>query len=406
MDKVQTVLGVQWGDEGKGKLVDILAKDVDIVARFNGGNNAGHTIMTDGRKYALHLIPSGILYPHVHCLLGNGMVIHIPSLLEEINSLEAQGILCNGRIHISNRAHILLDVHQMVDRRNDTTDKIGTTGKGIGPCYTDKMARRGIRFCDLLSDDAYSAQQQRLHTIHGIACNDTTVPESIKHMIVDGVHYINQAIRDGKKILVEGANATMLDIDFGTYPYVTSSTTSIGGVCTGLGIAPKHLGAIHGVVKAYTTRVGAGPFPTECLDHVGEHLQQVGREWGTTTGRKRRCGWLDLPLLQYTCAINGIDSICLTKLDVLTGLDELKVAVRYTIDGRTLMPMEYPASISDLSKVQVEYQSFPGWKDDISTCRTRYHLPKEAKAYVAFIEASLGIKISCIGVGPDRQDNI
>lgn len=405
MSKVQTVLGVQWGDEGKGKLIDILAKDVDIVARFNGGNNAGHTIVVDDQKYALHLIPSGILYPHVHCLLGNGMVIHIPSLLTEIKSLEEKGISCEGRIHISNRAHVLLDMHQMVDKRNDVADKIGTTGKGIGPCYTDKIARRGIRFCDLYTD-AYDVLHQRLQDMHGMTCNDTFIPESIKHMILDGVHYINQAMRDGKKILIEGANATMLDIDFGTYPYVTSSSPSIGGVCTGLGIAPAHLGDIHGVVKAYTTRVGEGPFPTECLDHVGEHLQQVGREWGTTTGRKRRCGWLDLPLLQYTCAINGITTICLTKLDVLTGLEELKVATRYTLDGRTLVPMQYPASITDLSKVQVTYQSFPGWKDDISSCSTRDDLPNEAKAYVAFIEASLGIKISCIGVGPGRHDNI
>jgi len=418
LSQVCAVLGSQWGDEGKGKLVDILAQRYDIIARCQGGANAGHTIYDEtGKKFALHQVPSGILNPKSMCVIGNGVVVHLPDLLKEIQTLEAAGVSCEGRIMLSDRAQILLDLHRELDGKREEElagKKIGTTKRGIGPAYAAKATRHGIRVSDLLNfemleerltaqyNDAISRFSSLETTLEDELEKYKELAEIIKPFIGDTMDYINLAHSEGKKILVEGANATMLDLDWGTYPYVTSSNPSVGGVITGLGLAPNKYGELVGVVKAYTTRVGGGPYPTELLDDIGQRLRDVGHEYGTTTGRPRRCGWLDMVALNYANRINGFNSLNLTKLDCLTGLEEVKIGVAYkTEDGSILTTV--PACVDAIAKVEVVYETMPGWTEDISVMRKWSDLPEACKNYVKRIEELAGVKCTYIGVGPGRD---
>ncbi|OIV92337.1 hypothetical protein TanjilG_10547 [Lupinus angustifolius] len=421
LSQVSGVLGCQWGDEGKGKLVDILAQHFEIVARCQGGANAGHTIYnSEGKKFALHLVPSGILNEDTLCVIGNGVVVHLPGLFKEIDGLESNGVSCKGRILISDRANLLFDFHQTVDGlREAELNKsfIGTTKRGIGPCYSSKVNRNGIRVgdlrhmdtfpqkLDLLLSDAASRFQDFKYgpeVLKEEVENYKRYAERLEPYIDDTVHVINDAIAQKKKILVEGGQATMLDIDFGTYPFVTSSSPSAGGICTGLGIAPRAIGDLIGVVKAYTTRVGSGPFPTEIVGPGGDLLRSAGHEFGTTTGRPRRCGWLDLVALRFSCQINGFSSLNLTKLDVLSDLDEIQLGVAYKhADGTTIN--SFPSDLDILEQLKVEYEVHPGWKTDISKIRNYSDLPKAARQYVERIEELVGTPIHYIGVGPGRD---
>jgi len=420
---IDIVLGGQWGDEGKGKLVDILSQDYDVCARVAGGSNAGHTIVVNGKKYKFHLLPSGVLNKDATCVIGNGVVIHIPSFLNELDTLEKSGIDHKGRVLISDRAHIVFDFHQTVDGLSENKlgrNKIGTTKKGIGPAYASKISRNGIRVGDLQNFEFFSERFRTLaeatmaaHPGLEIDVEEQlayykSIADRVNAMTTDTIEYTNQSYHAGKRILVEGANATMLDIDFGTYPFVTSSNPSIGSVLTGLGVSPNKLSGIYGTVKAYCTRVGEGPFPTELnadnTDSVGYHLGSVGAEYGTTTGRQRRCGWLDIPQMQYSVLINGFTAVNLTKLDVLTGLKELKVGVAYKSNGKILKTM--PACLKTLSECEVVYETLPGWTEDISGCKSFEELPTNAQNYVLRIQELLGVPIRWIGVGPNRLDQI
>lgn len=416
---VDVVLGAQWGDEGKGKLVDMLSQEYDVIARVAGGANAGHTIVAYGKTYKFHLIPSGILNPAAVCIIGNGVVVHLPGFLTELKALEKAGIDYKDRILISDRAHLVFDFHQEVDGLNELRrgrNKIGTTKKGIGPAYSSKMLRNGLRVGDLRYFDDFCDKLRALVLFYEQNYPDLKIDiekeiefyrgirESILSVTVDSVQYLNNAYISGKKILVEGANATMLDIDFGTYPYVTSSNPSIGSVCTGGGISPNRIKGIIGIVKAYCTRVGEGPFPTELIDDVGEHLGTVGAEFGTTTGRARRVGWLDIPQMKYSNLVNGYTELNLTKLDVLTGLKQVKIGVAYWYNGEKISHM--PSNLQILQEAEVEYEILPGWEEDISKCKTFEELPKNAQDYVLRAEELLGTHIKWIGVGPDRFDVI
>lgn len=421
---IDVVLGAQWGDEGKGKLVDILSQEYDVCARVAGGSNAGHTIVVEGKKYKFHLLPSGVLNDKAECIIGNGVVIHLPSFLNELDSLTANGVDHEGRVKISDRAHLVFDFHQEVDGNLETKlgrNKIGTTKKGIGPAYASKISRNGLRIGDLKDWEHFESRFRALTEHH---CNAFPgleidveaqlsfykgISERVKAMTIDTIEYTNKAYEDGKKILVEGANATMLDIDFGTYPYVTSSNPSVGSVLTGLGVSPRKLRGIYGTVKAYTTRVGEGPFPTEqCEDvgdaSVGNHLGTVGAEWGTTTGRARRCGWLDIPQMKFSTLINGFTSVNLTKLDVLTGMEEVKIGKAYKHNGKILTTM--PADLKTLSSVEVVYETMPGWTEDISMVKSFEELPVNAQKYVLRVQELLEVPIRWIGVGPNRMDQI
>lgn len=434
-NRLQVVLGAQWGDEGKGKLVDVLASQYDIVARFNGGNNAGHTLVVDGKKYAFHLLPCGLLYDNVKNVIGNGCVVHVKSFKQELDNLIGGGINPAGRLFVSNRAQIVFDFHQVCDGISEDTkgaESIGTTKKGIGPAYASKMTRNGLRMGDLMGDwDSFEKRYLELYK-YWSAINDfdydtneelarfKEYKEMLKPMVLDTSIFLNQAYNSGKKILAEGANAVMLDIDHGTYPMVTSSGCVLAGVSQGLGMPPNvlaenHGGGCIGVVKAYTTRVGMGPFPTElgetelvpsgtCSDPIGKHIGDVGHEYGTTTKRRRRCGWLDIPLLQYSHMLNGYTSINITKLDVLSELEELCVGHTYRLDGEALDPGAMPSTMDDLSRVTVDYDTLPGWMSDISECKTFEDLPKNAQDYLTYIEEKLGVPISWVGVGVGRTD--
>lgn len=420
--KVSVVLGAQWGDEGKGKLVDLLAIEADMVCRCQGGNNAGHTVVVDGVAFDFHLLPSGIINDKSQALIGNGVVIHLPGLFDEAKRAEEKGLKgWMDRLIISDRAHLVFDLHQTVDGMQET-DKakggtsIGTTKKGIGPTYSSKMSRTGIRVGDLVGDfDTFAnkfrilvEQNERAHP--GLKV-DVDAELALYHdfgraiapMVKDSIQVMHEAIADPKvhSILVEGANAVMLDIDFGTYPYVTSSNCTVGGVCTGLGIPPITLGDCYGVVKAYTTRVGEGPFPTEQLNPVGEMLQERGHEWGVTTKRKRRCGWLDIPVLQHSHRINGYAAIALTKLDILDTLDEVKIGVAYKLDGTTLKA--FPSSLDRLGQVEVVYKTLPGWKTSTEECRRFADLPPAARSYIKAIEDLLDVPVRWVGVGASRD---
>lgn len=419
LNGVDVVLGAQWGDEGKGKLVDMLSQKYDIIARVAGGANAGHTIVYQGKKYKFHLIPSGILNPNAICVIGNGVVVHLPSFLEELKELEKMGVHYQGRILISDRAHLVLDLHQEIDGLNELRrgrNKIGTTRKGIGPAYSSKMLRNGVRVGDLryFEDFTHKLQAQVAFSKENYPDLQVNIQKQIEQykeikdfvlsMTVDTIDYLNTSFIEGKKILVEGANATMLDIDFGTYPYVTSSNPSIGSVCTGGGISPNRLNGIFGIVKAYCTRVGEGPFPTELKDTIGQHLSSVGAEFGTTTGRPRRCGWLDIPQMKYSNMVNGFTELNLTKLDVFTGLKEVKIGVAYIYQGKKLENM--PSNLQLLEECRVEYETLPGWEEDISKCQSFEDLPANAQRYVLRVEELLGTHIRWIGVGPDRFEVI
>lgn len=421
LSQVCAVLGTQWGDEGKGKLVDILAERYDVVARCQGGSNAGHTIYNnEGKKFALHLVPSGILNENAVCVIGNGVVVHLPTFFKEVDGLESNGVNCKGRLLISDRAHLLFDLHQTVDGLREAElqgSMIGTTKRGIGPCYANKAIRNGLRVSDLRHMDTF---RDKLTNLFWDASsrfqsfkNDKKLidaemerykafAERLEPYIKDTVQYVNEAYLEKKKVLVEGGQATMLDVDFGTYPYVTSSNPSAGGICTGLGIAPRVIGDIIGVAKAYSTRVGEGPYPTELFGQLGESVRAAGYEYGTTTGRPRRCGWLDIVSLKYSCQINGFSYLNLTKLDVLSGLPYLKLGVAYKgNDGR--MSHSFPADLQALANVQVVYDDLQAWQMDISSVRKYKDLPTAAKYYVERLESLVGVPIRFIGVGPGRD---
>jgi len=421
-NRVTVVLGAQWGDEGKGKVVDLLATEADLVCRCQGGNNAGHTVVVDGKEYDFHLLPSGIINSKSISLIGNGVVIHLPGLFEEGDKNEKKGLKgWDKRLIVSDRAHLVFDFHQVVDGLQETLRQaqegknIGTTKKGIGPTYSSKASRTGLRVCDLLGDfKDFSARFKNLVQQYESMYPTLTVDvedqlkklqeygERLRPMVKDGVYYMYEALHGSpKKILVEGANAALLDIDFGTYPFVTSSNCTVGGACTGLGIPPMNIGDVFGVSKAYTTRVGIGAFPTEQLNAVGELLQTRGHEVGVTTGRKRRCGWLDLVILKYAHMINGFTAIALTKLDILDVLDEIKVGVAYKINGKRVP--HFPANMEVLHKVEVEYETFPGWKSDTSAARKWSDLPPKAQNYIRFIENHIGVPIKWVGVGKSRE---
>lgn len=413
------VLGAIWGDEGKGKLVDILCDSVDICARCAGGNNAGHTIVANGVTYDFHILPSGLVNPKCVNLVGSGCVVHVPSFFQELENVQKKGLNTEDRIYISDRAHLVFDLHQLVDGLEEVelgAQKIGTTRKGIGPTYSTKAARSGIRIYELFNWPEFEKRFRALAYGYKKRFGDLLeydeeeelgrykeYAEKLRLFVIDAVVFMADAQKKNAKILVEGANALMLDIDYGTYPYVTSSNTGIGGVLTGLAISPFNLKNVIGVVKAYTTRVGAGPFVTEQLNEIGEHLQSVGREWGVTTGRKRRCGWLDLVVAKYSHSINYYTSINLTKLDILDGLEELKIAIGYMIGSVELD--SFPADLSILEKVEPVYHTMPGWPGKTTANATSYYdLPKAARDYIDYIEKFLGVPIEYVGVGPSRDN--
>ncbi|GAB7080922.1 adenylosuccinate synthase [Megalodesulfovibrio paquesii] len=418
------VLGFQWGDEGKGKIVDLLTREVQTIVRFQGGNNAGHTLVVSGRKFILHLIPSGILHEQTRCCIGNGVVLDPFVFLKEVDALVQQGVDTSpARLTISPKAHCILPYHQALDAAREgaqTGTKIGTTKRGIGPCYEDKAARIGVRagdFADLelLRDKIFRSMLEKNALL--VHCYDqepldpeqiyeqaaAIAPRIVPHL-ADVSSIIQATLAEEGSVLFEGAQGTHLDIDHGTYPFVTSSTTVAGNAASGSGCAPSTLDRVVGVVKAYTTRVGAGPFPTELDDAVGEHLQQTGAEFGATTGRKRRCGWLDLCVLKEAARLNGPTELAITKLDVLTGLKELKVCVAYEYNGACVA---YPPQVENgLAYVTPVYETLPGWEEDISHATSWVSLPKEAKEYIKYIETAMKAPASIISVGPDRDQTI
>lgn len=421
LSQVVAVLGSQWGDEGKGKIVDDLSQVYDICARCNGGSNAGHTIVVNDVKYAFHLMPSGILNAKAQCIIGNGCVVHLATLVKELKSLEEKGVSYKGRVFMSDRAHLVFDFHQTIDGMSETalgSSKIGTTRKGIGPAYCEKMNRSGIRAGDLKTMGVFAT---KLRNIVATAQHrfkfEYDVEEEIKRheeyakifadFIVDGIDWLNGQIESGKKVLIEGANATMLDIDFGTYPYVTSSSPSIGGCLTGLGISHKKVGDVIGVVKAYTTRVGEGPFLCELLDTdgPGTKMRAVGREFGTTTGRPRRCGWFDAVIVRYTNRINGYTALNLTKVDVLTGFESIKICVAYKVEGKRVTS-SMPSNLEILAASEPEYETLPGWTEDISNVKKFDDLPENCRKYILRIEELVGVPVRWIGVGPSRTATV
>ncbi|XP_030637099.1 adenylosuccinate synthase, like isoform X2 [Chanos chanos] len=424
-NKVTVVLGAQWGDEGKGKVVDLLAMDADIVCRCQGGNNAGHTVVVDSVEYDFHLLPSGVLNKKATSFIGNGVVIHLPGLFEEAEKNLKKGLEgWEQRLKISDRAHIVFNFHQAVDgiqeqqRQQQAGKNLGTTKKGIGPAYSSKAARNGLRVCDLVSDFSIFEEKFRMlaghfQTMYPKLNIDVDAElqqlkvfaEKLRPLVTDGVYFMHKALTGpSKKILVEGANAALLDIDFGTYPFVTSSNCTVGGVCTGLGVPPSHVGRVYGVVKAYTTRVGVGAFPTEQDNEIGELLQSRGREFGVTTGRRRRCGWLDLVLVRYAHMVNGFTAIALTKLDILDTLPEIKVGVAYSVDGKPLP--SFPANMDVLTRVSVTYETLPGWCCSTEGVRNFEQLPPQAQDYIRFIEKFLQVPVKWVGVGKSRESMI
>ncbi|TFD48178.1 adenylosuccinate synthase [Cryobacterium frigoriphilum] len=413
------LIGAQWGDEGKGKATDLLGSRVDYVVKFNGGNNAGHTVVVGDEKYALHLLPSGILSPGVTPIIANGVVIDIEVLFEELDALSSRGVDVS-RLRVSANAHLITQYHRTLDKVTERflgKRQIGTTGRGIGPAYADKINRVGIRVQDLFDENILrqkveGALGQKNHLlvkvynrraieVDEIVAELLTYAERLRPMVTDTALLLHEALNDGKTVLFEGGQATMLDVDHGTYPFVTSSNATSGGAVTGSGVAPNRIDRIIAVVKAYTTRVGAGPFPTELFDDSGEFLRSKGFEFGTTTGRPRRTGWYDAPVARYTARINGVTDFVLTKLDVLTGLDKIPVCVAYDVDG--VRVEEVPVSQSDFHHATPIYEEFPGWTEDITGVREFSDLPKNAQDYVLALEAISGSRMSVIGVGPDRE---
>jgi adenylosuccinate synthase len=420
---VTLIVGSQWGDEGKGKIVDLLSAGADYVARYQGGANAGHTIVINSRQYILHLVPSGILTPNVKCIIGNGVVIDPVALMEEIKMLEDNGVKVEGRLFISHKAHLIMPYHKILDRASEERSEsksIGTTGRGIGPAYIDKFRRCGIRIVDLLNRKSLeeklrmnlSEKNDILSKIYGV--DEIDVDEIIQTYsefdkiidpyITDTTLLINEAAAEGKTIIAEGAQGALLDVDHGTYPYVTSSNPTSGGACTGLGIPPTSIKRIIGVVKAYCTRVGNGPFPTELNTKIGEFLRQQGSEYGATTGRPRRCGWLDLVALKYSVMINGISEIALTKLDVLDDFDEISICTEYKLNSKTTK--YFPADIDTLAQAEPVFVKLPGWKTKISGAKNLQDLPVQTQNYLKYIEDYTGAKITIVSLSPDRDDTI
>jgi len=414
MNQADLIVGLQWGDEGKGKIVDMMAQTYEVVARFAGGHNAGHTIVTNGTKYALHLIPSGILNPDAVNIIGNGVVVCPTNLIKEM----AQFSNLEGRLWLSDKAHLILPYHQLIDQAKERMrgDKaIGTTGRGIGPAYADKISRSGHRVGELKEIDTlfekvvdYLKQNRPLLDAMGVEIPDeATLKDDLKRYrdallpyITDTTQMIQRDLQEGKKVLLEGAQGTMLDIDHGTYPYVTSSNTIAGGACTGMGLSPKQIGKVTGIAKAYCTRVGNGPFPSEEFGEEGERLRQQGHEFGTTTGRPRRCGWFDAVAIRYACALNGCDQIALMKLDVLDGFEEIKICTGYEFEGEVIDYVPY-----DLEHVKPIYETFPGW-EKVEGINEYDKLPDSAKAYIETIERVSGVKVGIISTSPDRDDTI
>ena len=418
--KVDVLLGAVWGDEGKGKVVDYLTPKYDIVARFQGGSNAGHTICFDGNKYVLHLIPSGILNEHCINIIGNGVVIDPIELIKEIKMLEDKGIDVKSRLYISKKAHLILPSHKVLDKSSEQSkgeSKIGSTLKGIGPAYTDKVSRNGIRVGDIFNDienkvfelngkhfdrlEKYSFPFYTEHRKENKIFLDAI--ESLKqYNIIDSEYYINQALSEGKSVLAEGAQGALLDVDFGTYPFVTSSNTTVGGVITGLGVPPSSINKVIGIFKAYTTRVGSGPFPTELGGGTGDKMRNVGQEYGATTGRPRRCGWLDLPLLKYSCMINGITELHMMKLDVLDTFNDIRVCTGYIVDGgdTSQVPYNYDEIVTPI------YEDFDGWHTQVGNMKNYSDLPKNSKKYIEYVEKYVGVPIKLVSVGPDREATI
>ena len=414
------VLGAQWGDEGKGKIVDMLTPHFSTVARYQGGHNAGHTVYVEGKKFVLHLIPSGILHPGVTCIIGNGVVVDPQALFKEVDELARLGVDVDGRLLISEKAHVILPYHRELDvlseaRRGER--KIGTTSRGIGPAYEDKIGRRGIRVCDLLGDRAALEQEVRENVnARNHIIKDSTLDwkpvfdqlvddgERLRPWVGDVSLFLTREIARGGNVMFEGAQATLLDIDHGTYPFVTSSNASVGGVCTGLGVPPRAITGVLGVAKAYTTRVGEGPMPTELAGDLAERLREGGQEYGASTGRARRCGWYDAVVVRYSARINGLDAIALTKLDVLDGLPEVRICTGYRTTGGTIT--EFPADLRLLTNAQPIYDTLPGWSSPTKGVRRFEELPDEAQRYIRRLEDVSGAPCAIISTGSDRAETI
>ena len=416
------VIGSQWGDEGKGKVVDYLAEQANVVVRYSGGNNAGHTVVVKDEAYKLQLLPSGILYKGKTCVLGNGVVIDPEAILKEINGMKERGIDTSS-LRISTRAQVLLPYHRRQDEAEETARgefKIGTTKRGIGPCYMDKVARCGIRIVDLMDPEEFAAKlkhnltakNELLVKLYGAEPFEyepmlkqyLAFAEQLRPYVADTTYLLNDALDKGEKVLFEGAQATLLDLDHGTYPYVTSSNPIAGGACTGAGVGPGKIDKVVGVVKAYTTRVGEGPFPTELHCAMGDTIREAGHEFGTVTGRPRRCGWLDACIVKYAGQVSGLDALAITRLDILDGLDSIKLCVGYLYNGEIIK--EYPASLKVLSKVEPVYEDFAGWKTDTTKVRRYEDLPAAARAYLERLSEVAGVRLGIVSVGPNREQTI
>ena len=418
--KVDVLLGLQWGDEGKGKVVDVLTPRYDVVARFQGGPNAGHTLEFEGEKYVLRSIPSGIFQGGKVNIIGNGVVLAPDLFMGEAKELEKSGHPLKQRLRISKKAHLIMPTHRILDRAYEAAkgkNRVGTTGKGIGPTYTDKISRNGLRVGDILCDfDRKYAEHKERHMkmlaalgwtdFEGFEDTEKLWMEGIEYMkefeFVDSEHVINHLLRDGKNILCEGAQGTMLDVDFGSYPFVTSSNTICAGACTGLGIGPNKVGNVYGIMKAYCTRVGAGPFPTELFDETGKRIRDLGHEYGAVTGRERRCGWIDLVQLRYSVMVDGVTELIMMKSDVLDTFETIKACVAYELPDGT-QTQDFPYEIDDVKPI---YKEFRGWKKDMTHCRSAAEFPQEFRQYVAFLEEYLETKIGIISIGPDREQTI
>jgi adenylosuccinate synthase len=416
--KVDVLLGLQWGDEGKGKVVDVLTPNYDLITRFQGGPNAGHTLEFEGKKFILRSIPSGIFQGDKINVIGNGVVLDPALFKAEVDALEESGHPLTERLKISKKTHLILPTHRLLDAAYESAkgiSKIGTTGKGIGPAYTDKVSRNGVRVGDILHnfEEKYDAAIARHKEILKQYDFEYDLPElekawfegieCIKRFdLIDSEHYINNALKTGKKVLAEGAQGTMLDIDFGSYPFVTSSNTICAGACTGLGVSPGNIGEVYGIFKAYCTRVGSGPFPTELFDETGDNMRKIGYEFGSVTGRPRRCGWIDLVALKYAVMINGVTQLIMMKSDVLDGFETIKACVAYNIDGKEVE--QFPYDLND-GAVPV-YVELPGWKTNMTSMQSEDEFPEEFNAYLSFLEEELEVPIKIVSVGPDREQTI